>query len=110
MPRRGVRLTAVVMAMALLAVACAPKPPPRVPEDQLLLMTLEELRQYDGKEGRPAYVAIDGVIYDVSNVRTWSGGSHQGNMAGRDLTEVLKSQSPHGTRVLSNLRVVGRLR
>ena len=100
----------VMMIIAFAAVACAPKAPDPVPEDELLMLTLEELKQFDGQEGRPAYVAIDGVIYDVTNVRTWVGGRHQGNMAGRDLTEVLKNQSPHGTRVLGNLRVVGRLK
>lgn len=110
MMRRGAALTAVVLIIVLLAAACAPKAPDPVPEAQQLLLTLEDLKQYDGQNGRPAYVAIGGVIYDLSNVSTWPGGRHQGNTAGKDLTDVLKNQSPHGTRVLSNLRVVGKLK
>ncbi|NLG57268.1 MAG: cytochrome B5, partial [Clostridiales bacterium] len=29
-------------------------------------MTLEELKAFDGKEGRRAYIAVDGIIYDVT--------------------------------------------
>ena len=29
-------------------------------------MKLEELKQYDGKEGRPAYIVYKGDIYDVT--------------------------------------------
>ena len=28
--------------------------------------TLEELAEFDGREGRPAYVAYDGMVYDVT--------------------------------------------
>ncbi len=78
-------------------------------ETAQLELTLEELAEYDGKDGRPAYVAIDGVIYDVTDNPKWNNGSHQGNSAGKDLTEELKSRSPHGTTVLSNLPVVGKI-
>ena len=33
-----------------------------------LELTLDQLKQYDGKNGNPAYVAVDGVIYDMTNV------------------------------------------
>ena len=29
-------------------------------------MTLEELKEYDGRDGRPVYVAYKGKIYDLS--------------------------------------------
>ena len=32
------------------------------------IFTLDELKNYDGKEGRKAYIAVDGVVYDVTNV------------------------------------------
>lgn len=45
------------------------------------IFTLEELKNYDGKEGRKAYIAVDGVVYDVTNVAAWQGGTHHGNNA-----------------------------
>ncbi len=71
--------------------------------------TVEELAKFDGKNGNPAYVAVDGVVYDVSNVPQWKDGEHNGMKAGNDLTEQIKSQSPHGTSVLKELPVVGKL-
>jgi len=75
-------------------------------------MTLEELAYYDGQEGRPAFVAVDGTIYDLTNSRLWRGGTHDPShgeaVAGRDLTEVLK-KSPHGDTHLRNFPKVGAL-
>ncbi|AKK05764.1 putative heme/steroid binding protein [Corynebacterium mustelae] len=71
-------------------------------------VTREELEKADGKDGRPAYIAIDGVVYDVSSVESWAGGVHHNVLAGRDLTdEFLKSG--HGVRHLQKLAVVGGL-
>ena len=54
----------------------------------MLELTLEELKQYDGKNGNPAYVAVDGVIYDVTNVAKWKDGEHNGYSAGNDLIDI----------------------
>ncbi|HWQ96643.1 MAG TPA: cytochrome b5 domain-containing protein [Clostridia bacterium] len=72
-------------------------------------LTLDQLKQYDGKNGNPAYIAVDGVIYDVSNVSRWKNGSHEGYSAGKDLTDAIKGKSPHGTSVLEGVPVVGKL-
>ena len=78
--------------------------------DELKTFTLEELAEFDGKEGRKAYVAVNGLVYDVSEVSAWSGGSHFSNItAGKDLTEIIENDSPHGLRVLDNLPIVGKL-
>ena len=73
-------------------------------------LTLSELSYFDGKDGHPAYVAVEGVIYDVTNSRLWRGGVHDPShgmaAAGRDLTEVLK-ESPHGDKHLKDFPVVG---
>ncbi len=82
-----------------------------------LNLTLEELKKYDGQNGRPAYVAVKGVIYDVTESRLWRGGTHSPTkgkpfesqvLAGRDLTELLK-KSPHGTTPLKDFPAVGKL-
>lgn len=71
--------------------------------------TLEELAQYNGQNGQPAYVAINGTVYDVTNIPEWAGGMHQNGLtAGQDLSEYINS-APHGTSVLQNLPVVGEL-
>ena len=67
-----------------------------------------ELAKFDGQNGQPAYVAIAGVVYDVSGVEAWAGGKHHGNLAGQELTSVIDGRSPHGRKVLKNLPVVGK--
>jgi predicted heme/steroid binding protein len=74
-----------------------------------LLLTLEELAAYDGKEGRPAYVAVDGIIYDMTDSARWRGGQHNGFTAGKDLTQEINNISPHGVSVLSRMPVVGKI-
>lgn len=78
-------------------------------EDTGLVLTLEELSQYDGKDGNPAYVAVDGVIYDVTDVPQWKNGEHNGYFAGQDLTDIIKNESPHGVSKLNGVPVVGKL-
>lgn len=57
--------------------------------------TLEELKAFDGRDGKPAYVAYDGVVYDVSDSGMWSAGDHEGmHQAGADLTDE-HDDAPH---------------
>ena len=78
-------------------------------ENGTLELTLAELAKYNGKDGNPAYVAVDGVIYDVTNVPQWKNGEHNGYSAGNDLTEIIKTKSPHGVAKLKGVPVVGKL-
>lgn len=78
-------------------------------ESTMLELTLEELKQYDGKNGNPAYVAVDGVIYDLTNLAKWAGGEHNGYSAGNDLTDIIKNISPHGVKKLEGVPIVGKL-
>ena len=69
--------------------------------------TLNELAQYTGANGTTAYIAVDGVVYDVTNV--FVNGTHQGlQLGGTDATTVF-SISPHSASLLSTLPVVGTL-
>ena len=72
------------------------------------VFTLDELKTYDGQNGNPAYVAVSGIVYDVTNVKGWNNGSHQGMTAGTDLTSEI-GNSPHGTSALDGLTIVGTL-
>lgn len=77
-----------------------------------LNLTKAQLREFDGKNGRPAYVAVKGVIYDVTQSRLWRGGEHDPShgqaYAGYDLTAIL-DQSPHGDKYVVQFPVVGKL-
>ncbi len=99
---------ALVLLVALLTLAgCSSTTPNEEPENPERVFTIDELSEYNGKDGSPAYVAVDGVVYDVTDVDAWPGGSHNGHEAGQDLTEEIKEMSPHGTSVLDNIPVVG---
>lgn len=76
---------------------------------QQKVFTLDELKKYNGQNGTPAYVAVDGVVYDVTNANKWKNGKHQGVVAGNDLSKAIAS-SPHGKSVLNKLPVIGTLK
>jgi predicted heme/steroid binding protein len=69
--------------------------------------TGEELARYNGKNGKPAFIAYKGKVYDVSNSFLWKDGAHQVlHSAGVDLTDALE-QAPHSEDVLKKFPVVG---
>lgn len=70
---------------------------------------MEELAEFDGQDGRRAYIAVDGVVYDVTDVPEWSGGMHADGrfMAGKDYSDEIRDVSPHGVSVLSRAERVG---
>jgi cytochrome b involved in lipid metabolism len=45
-------------------------------QEELREFTLEELAQFNGKDGNPAYVAVNGKVYDVTDVPAWRGGEN----------------------------------
>jgi predicted heme/steroid binding protein len=74
-----------------------------------IFMTNSELARHDGRDGRPAYIAVNGTVYDVTTSPLWTDGNHQGShQAGGDLSEALKS-APHVRAVVERFPVVGRL-
>jgi len=70
--------------------------------------TAEELKEFDGREGRAAYVAYEGVVYDVTESAMWGDGDHEGmHQAGGDLTSD-HDEAPHDVYV-TDFPEVGRL-
>ena len=73
------------------------------------IISQEELKQADGSEGKPVYVAYEGRVFDVSLSQKWKTGRHMGrHTAGRDLTAELAA-APHGTEVLERFSSIGEL-
>ena len=69
--------------------------------------TLDELAEYTGTGGKPAYVGYKGKVYDVSTSSFWLDGDHFGaHQAGKDLTEALE-MAPHGGELLERTKLVG---
>ena len=71
------------------------------------MFTVEELAAFDGKEGRPAYVAYSGKVYDVTGSVMWENGEHEDeHSAGVDMTDDMDF-APHIEDVLGPFPVVG---
>lgn len=71
--------------------------------------TMEELSQYDGRNGNPAYASIEGIVYDMSNEPAWSRGMHFEMAAGKDLTKEFSSYNGM-IKILDNAPRVGVIR
>ena len=62
----------------------------------------------NGQDKPEIWVALDGLIYDVTESRLWKNGKHYEHWAGQDLTQELKD-APHSEKVFEKFRVVGLL-
>ena len=72
-------------------------------------VTSQELEQNNGKSGKPAYIAYQGKVYEVSESSFWMEGDHMGmHNAGKDLTEEL-AMAPHREETLKRVKLVGDL-
>ena len=110
MKKKYLSILMVILIAAMVLAGCSSgngsDEPADVPDR---VFTLDELAEYDGTDGSEAYVAVDGIVYDVTGSDKWDAGGHNGYQAGQDLTEEIKNVSPHGVSVLSRMPVVGTL-
>jgi predicted heme/steroid binding protein len=72
------------------------------------VFTLSELATFNGQNGQPAYVAVDGVVYDVTNNPSWPGGNHRGVQAGQDVSSMIPASHRADMRFEAN-PIVGTL-
>lgn len=99
-----------------------PEPPKSAPsaaadpnKEPTKTFTLDELAQYDGTDGKPAYIALNGIVYDVTNAKAWRDGVHfpasRERIAGKDLTEGMKKAPPSHLKegFMDGIPVVGKL-
>jgi predicted heme/steroid binding protein len=73
------------------------------------VFTIDELAQFDGSNGKPAYVAIQGIVYNVNMEPTWGGGTHFSLFAGKDLTDFYLGCHQGNLNAVRKLPIVGRL-
>lgn len=78
------------------------------PQLETKLFTETELSKYNGRNGNPAYIAVNGVVYDVTNTAAWGGASHFGLVAGSDVTSQFATCHA-GQPILNKLKVVGKM-
>ena len=72
-------------------------------------VTKQELEENNGKDGKPAYFAYKGKVYDVTQSSFWIDGDHIGmHQAGRDLSEELE-MAPHKEENFQRVKLVGDL-
>ena len=68
--------------------------------------TKETIKDYNGKNGNPGYVAIDGVVYDISDKKLLRGSLRRELRPGVDATRFVK-RDPRVMAVIKELPVVG---
>lgn len=78
-------------------------------ERNLKSLTLKELSKYDGKNGNPAYIAVNGIIYDVTNDAVFKKSPHNSVILGADITKEFKECHNADESVLAKLPIVGKV-
>ncbi|HAE13553.1 MAG: cytochrome b5 [Chitinophagales bacterium] len=76
--------------------------------EDLPVYTRQQLALRNGQDREEVWIALDGLIYNVSASRLWFRGTHYEHWSGQDLTDELPD-APHTKEVLQRFPVVGRL-
>ncbi len=74
--------------------------------EQTKKFTINELHEFNGKNGKPAYVGYKGKVYDVTDSDQWLDGDHLGHEAGQDLSEEMEI-APHDAEVSERMKSIG---
>ena len=70
--------------------------------------TRQQLSLRNGQDKAEVWVAVNGLIYDVTESRYWKTGRHYDHWAGQELADEL-AQAPHLPDVIKKFKIVGRL-
>jgi predicted heme/steroid binding protein len=71
-------------------------------------ISLDELKKNDGRDGARAWIAYQGLVYDVTDSPLFRFGKHFRHQAGADLTAEME-KAPHTDRVLAKFPPIGKL-
>ncbi|MGM0752583.1 MAG: cytochrome b5 domain-containing protein [Bacillota bacterium] len=86
-----------------------PSSTPSISPSNQRTFTMEELATFTGKNGNPAYVAVNGIVYDMTTNRAWAAATHFGLTAGKEYTQEFASCHAGQQSILAALPVAGRL-
>lgn len=75
---------------------------------ELPIYTKSQLALRNGQDKPEIWVALNGLIYNVTESRLWRNGQHYEHWAGQDLTEEL-ADAPHTEMVFEQFKVIGKL-
>lgn len=75
-----------------------------------IIFTEQELAEFNGRDNKPPYAAIDGIVYDLSKINKWKNGQHHGMLAGQVLTEEYYRCHSNKLNLIKKARVVGKLK
>jgi hypothetical protein len=59
----------LVLMLVLVMAGCSDS----AAENDGAIFTLAEVAEFDGQEGRAAYIVVDGTVYDVTDIAQWAG-------------------------------------
>ncbi len=75
----------------------------------MLILTKEELANFNGENGNPAYISIDGIIYDISNIELLKQSPYNSLKLGSDVTETFYELNDGDESILRDIPMVGLL-
>ena len=76
---------------------------------ELPIYSKNQLALRNGQDKPEIWVALHGIIYDVTSSRLWKNGKHYEHWAGQDLTKELED-APHTEKVFDKFKVIGKLK
>lgn len=78
-------------------------------QKELKKYSKSQLALYNGQDKEEIWCGYKGNIYDLTQSKMWSSGTHYEHWAGQDLTEELED-APHNDRVFEKFRIIGILK
>lgn len=59
---------------------------PKIVDDRKTPYTLNQISEFNGKDGKPTYIGLNGFVFDVSSSDSFKEGGSYANFAGHDIS------------------------